>query len=364
MSASPAKDRLQSIQLLRAFAALFVVVLHSYTRTLAAQPDPGPSISSLFALSGNAGVDLFFVISGYIMFHVHHDDFGKGRSGSFLLKRLIRIAPIYWILSTVALLVIVFVPSMFVVPRTLDPLWIAGSYLFFPVEYAPSLNTPLLQVGWTLNYEAYFYLVLAAFLFLPRRIAVVGITLLFVGSVAVGMMRPFAHPWPQMLTSWLLLEFLLGGFIALFQHASGNRFRTAHLAGLAVGLVLLAASFPMGRLDEDVTRFVFWGLPSVLIVNGVCRLRYEPKGWFGRAFVTLGDASYSIYLVQVFSLPAAALVLGRLGILTGAPVDVNVILLTVATALAGWLTWRIVERPLTRWLRRTLEPREPRAVTP
>lgn len=364
MSASSAKDRLQSIQLLRAFAALFVVVLHSYTRTLAAQPVPGPSISSLFALSGNAGVDLFFVISGYIMFHVHHDDFGKGRSGSFLLKRLIRIAPIYWILSTVALLVIVFVPSMFVVPRTLDPLWIAGSYLFFPVEYAPALNTPLLQVGWTLNYEAYFYVVLAAFLFLPRRLAVMGITALFVGSVAVGTILPFAHPWPEMLTSWLLLEFLLGGFIALIQHAHGDRFRGLHLAGLVVGVMLLAASFPMGRQDESIARFLFWGLPSVLIVNGVCRLRYEPGGMFGRAFVTLGDASYSIYLIQVFSLPAAALVLGRLGILSGAPVDVNVILLTLATALAGWLTWLTIERPLTRWLRQTLEPRAPRPVTP
>lgn len=346
---------MQPIQVLRALAALFVVVLHSYTRVQLVNPGTSSSISSLFAMSGNAGVDLFFVISGYIMFHVHHDDFGKGRSWTFMTKRVVRIAPIYWILTTVALLILVFLPNLFTKVRGFDALWVAGSYLFFPVAYPPALDTPLLQVGWTLNYEAYFYVILALCLALDRTKAVIAISSLFVGSVILGELVAFRHPWPQLLTSWLLLEFLLGGFIALIQHAFGDRWRGLHMAGLALGMLLLVASFPSGNHEDALERFIVWGIPAVLIVNGVCRLDREVKGWLGRLAVTLGDASYSIYLVQVFTLPAAALALNKSGLMSTAPADMSVFFLTVSTATVGWLTWRIVERPSTRWLRGRLE---------
>jgi len=293
------------------------------------------------------------------MFHVHHDDFGKGRSWAFLKKRIVRIAPIYWILTTAALLVVLFVPGMFTKERSFDPLWVAGSYLFFPVAYAPSQDTPLLQVGWTLNYEAYFYAVLALALCLNRAKAVVAITALFAGSVVVGRLAGFSHPWAQLLTSGLLLEFLLGGFIALLQRAQGNKLRHLHLAGLLIGIGLLMASFSSGRHNDDMDRLVVWGLPAVLIVNGVCRLNGAATSPFGRAAVTLGDASYSIYLIQAFSLPVMAFALNRSGLFQSLPADICVVALVAWTAVAGWLTWRFIERPITRRLRRELDRRDP-----
>ncbi len=160
----------------------------------------------------------------------------------------------------------------------------------------------------------------------------------------------------------ILPLFLMPTFIALLQHWQGNRWRRLHLAGLLVGIGLLVASFSNGRHYDAMVQLMVWGLPSALIVNGVGRLDYTPKNWFGRMAVILGDASYSIYLIQVFSIPVMAFILSRTGLIRSLPVDASVLLFVTWTAAAGWMTWRLVERPITRRLRKGLDRYTPEPV--
>jgi peptidoglycan/LPS O-acetylase OafA/YrhL len=343
-------ERLASIQMLRAFAALFVVTLHAYTRIHHAFPSPSPSLFAPFAMSGAAGVDLFFVLSGYIMVRVHYDDFGKGRVRRFLARRFIRVAPLYWVLTTVALAAVLSVPGVAASFGAPDIAWVAGSYLFFPVHHLPLDGKPLIAVGWTLSYEMVFYLALAVGLTLQRKRAVALIGLLFAGSALAGALTPPKPPWLAELTSPLLIEFLLGAAIALVQRAFGDRWRGAHLAGMALGALLLIAGFPTGSHEALPDRLLVWGLPCALIVNGVCRLAPRAGNAAARLAVTLGDASYSIYLIQVFTQPLAQMMLVRLGLARLLPTDAMVALLILTTAAAGWLTWRLIERPITRRL--------------
>jgi len=175
--------RLDSIQVLRAVAAIGVVFTHAITRL--STSFPGASEHALFTglggqlTVGDAGVDLFFVISGFIMLHVHRNDFGRpGAPLRFMLRRILRIVPIYWLLTTLALVFLIFAPQLFTTHyRGIYLPWIVGSYLFLPIAPPDWNATPVVGVGWTLNYEMFFYAVFAGALLLPRRL---GLQLIFV----------------------------------------------------------------------------------------------------------------------------------------------------------------------------------------
>src|SRR5215472_11255649 len=155
---------LLTVQALRAFAAASVVVHHIL---VVAVQKAGYDYS--FPSTAAAGVDLFFLISGFIMVYAHYDDFGvAGASASFIRRRLIRIVPLYWIATTAAVLLLLVRPSAFSALK-LDWQNALFSYLFFLSQTSNgSLNT-VLVTGWSLCYEMYFYVLFALLLFLPRR---------------------------------------------------------------------------------------------------------------------------------------------------------------------------------------------------
>jgi peptidoglycan/LPS O-acetylase OafA/YrhL len=294
---------------------------------------------------------MFFVISGYIMFRVHKDAFGQARSWEFLAKRIVRVVPLYWILTTFELLILLFLVTLSESNTRIDPTWVAGSYLFFPVHHAPLDGMPLVPLGWTLNYEMYFYVVLSVCMIFKQSRA---LTILFgflVTSVVLGVVIRPSGPLAMELTSWLLLEFLLGALIATAQHAFGDRWRRAHLLGLAVGLLLLVVGIPSGAHQGSLDRFLIWGLPYALVVNGACRLTLPPKARLVRLAVGIGDASYAIYLTQLFCQSAIQVALMRLGLIDAIPLDVGVLIFVLTSIAGGWLTWRAIEAPVTFWLR-------------
>ena len=193
MSAVKTKHpRLASIQLLRAAAAIAVVFTHAITRL--GYSFPGAGAHSYLTgpngqfLAGDAGVDVFFVISGFIMYFVHHNDFGvPGAPLEFLKKRISRIVPIYWLLTTLAVVIIIAVPNLMVTHNSrIGFSWIASSYLFLPIASRGSTISPIIGVGWTLDYEMFFYLAFAGALFLPLRRGLLAIGALFVSAVGIG----------------------------------------------------------------------------------------------------------------------------------------------------------------------------------
>jgi exopolysaccharide production protein ExoZ len=159
---------LNSIRLLRGIAALLVVVYHvcEYLKT-----HGYPELADAFPF-GAIGVDLFFAVSGFVMLHAMESkkfDAGFSSGFDFFVRRIIRVAPIYWIGTSALYGIYVAMPHKFkMFSASAEQYW--RSMLFLPSVGEGSTIRPLLTQGWTLYHEMYFYLVLAmAIVVLGRR---------------------------------------------------------------------------------------------------------------------------------------------------------------------------------------------------
>lgn len=309
--------KLNSIQFLRAVAALMIVVCHY----------PG---AKLYVSA--AGVDIFFVISGFIMGTVAMDT----TPGHFLYNRLVRIVPLYW-----AMTLVMCVGAMFGVFATFsftpDQLW--KSLLFIPYLDGTGLIAPLLVVGWTLNLEMLFYVVFAIGLALraPLLFTVTALGLL----VAAGQVSDPTIPAMKLWTSVLLVEFAAGLVLSRLTFSS----RRGGLAAIALALAGFALAEWINGESEQY-RLLFWGLPAFLAVSG-CIWLERAGGWPDTLLAPLaivGDASYALYLIHgvVISFVHKLVAPG----LTGGVLSVAV------AVVASICLHKLVEKPLIAYLKK------------
>ena len=362
--ALPARlPHLPRVQLLRGVAALLVLLAHLAVVEGKYSPD---RLLGDWAAFGFAGVDLFFVISGFIMVYVTWGGRGGAReSGRFLWRRATRIYPLYWAVSAAVLVVWLLRPAM-VFGSNPDP-DILRSFLLLPDEHLP-----LLSVGWTLIYEMYFYLVFALALLLPARWRILALVAWAVVAQAVP--APEGSPTLAVMLSPLVREFLFGALVAwtaltLFVLDPVLGGRAPVLAGRRWGVVAAAALLGLGLWSlfgggvpdavavarDHGWRAEAWGLPAaaLLVLTLLSPFGRLPLGdW-------LGDISYSLYLTHVLTLS----LLGRLwapwardGVWDNAVMLAVLVAGSVAVAAAAYYA---VERPLIRWFRRRRAPRVP-----
>ncbi|MGB9364634.1 MAG: acyltransferase [Xanthobacteraceae bacterium] len=346
-SAEGGSPTLRSIQVLRAVAAIGVLTLHAATEKVAflgGAPGPGNNF-----LLGAAGVDLFFVISGFVMVYSSESLFGR-RDGPqrFFLRRLARIAPLYWAV-TVAIILYIYAVHGAKLWEIYSPASLVASFLFWPYPRLDGLAFPVHLLGWTLNYEMFFYAVFAFAILLPRRIAVTTVCVVFGVLVTVGRY----HTLPLPFSFWanaIILEFCYGMLIAL-AYREGVRLPPAVAWALGIAAV---AGYAAAAVPTSEWRVLFWGLPGAALVTA-CALSsttWHP-GPAGRFFGLLGDASYSLYLVHPLTFPLVRWTVGRLFVGT----DAGWIYAAIAWALAiaaSVACYLIFERPITRALQRRL----------
>jgi peptidoglycan/LPS O-acetylase OafA/YrhL len=171
--------------------------------------------------------------------------------------------------------------------------------------------------------------------------------------MAVGVLVAPASPWAQQITSWLLAEFMLGGVVAwVFLN---HRERTERAAPwlLACGVLWLIAGGLLTDPDDHFQRLVGWGIPSAMVVAAAAVGDWSRLPAY-RSWLVLGQASYSIYLIQVFVLPGQAMILRRFGLSALVPIEVSMLILTLASAAAGVAFWWCVEMPIQRYLNNRL----------
>ncbi len=266
-----------NIQALRAFAALVVVALHI------AGTSSSHGFESVFYTHvegwGELGVDIFFVISGFIM--VYTQTKTPRTPIAFMKSRIRRIVPIYWLLT------LLFVACVLAIPEFLRNDSFEGTkYItsFFFLTTVLTENRPTLFVGWTLELEMLFYTFFAISLFAHRQTTQL---LLTAGSLLLLVVLVD--------TNTIVFEFIFGMAIgyAFFRIKSISR---AWLWVSAAALFLLS---PM-VVDYGLGRYIEWGIPASIIVLGVCFMRHIQNKYV----LHLGNASYSIYLIQVFTVPA------------------------------------------------------------
>lgn len=327
-----------SIQYLRAVAALGVVAHH-----LAVQfPRFGSGIELPEFLS--AGVDLFFVISGFIMWMTTRSS--DITPAQFYRKRVVRIVPLYWLFTSLLVLIALVAPSV-LQSGAFDLNHIIASYFFIPYTH-PVVDAiyPILVPGWTLNYEMFFYAIFGLALFLPAsmRLWAVGglLILLSIFGAVVSPTNAALKFW----TDAILIEFLFGMLIAAAL-ASGKLHlgRGPAWALIVLGLALVAIP---GSSSHGLSRTWFFGVPAALILIGAVSL--DALGSVGRWRIPrlLGDASYSIYLSHGITLSALSHVWQRLH-MGGEPIAIFAfcVLGMGAAIVVGIAVYYLVERPLT-----------------
>lgn len=334
---------LQNIQILRGIAALLVVVGH--LQPLFERIDPGLSFVSL----GRAGVDLFFVISGFVM--VYTTDRADPSPALFAYRRITRIVPLYWLLTLTVFVLALEAPSLLGASRP-DPVWFAKSLAFIPFDKGDRTMNPLLPVGWSLNYEMAFYAVFALSMLAGRtwRYWITGA--LIVAATLPGFLRmPISDPVVDWYTRPIIAEFVAGMALgALFPRLSGIC-GAPRAAVAAAGLcALFAVLLASGLTAIEPLRVVIAGAAAAGIL--VLAITLERGGWAAswRPALLVGNASYSIYLTHLFVTQVVITAAVRLGVV-GATAAAGSVAALAITILAGVVAYRLFELPVTRALK-------------
>jgi len=322
---------INNIQALRAFAAINVVFFHVIM--ISTSYGQGVNIFAVFEGWGKNGVDLFFVISGFVMMHTQIKN--KKSIGAFLKSRIIRIVPMYWLVTLFVITLYLVFPSIF---RSIvfEPTYILSSFLF--VSQISVDAKPILAVGWTLEWEVLFYIIFSLSLLLKNwRLVMltIGLALVFVAIIT---------------ETWLIIEFFFGMVIAyVFNLKKINETNGFLIFGFGFILLLLS----INNINTfQIDRLIMWGVPSTFIVFGLLYARQTNS----RVLIYLGDASYSIYIIHSSVLS----VFYKLSLIyiSSLNYDFLAIICLCGSVAFGCLTYSFIEKPITNRLKKRAQKTE------
>ena len=290
-----------NIQFLRAIAALLVVFYHTSEHFFVVGGEHTGNIFSLLSKIGYMGVDIFFVISGYIMWITTQKLQGKQGVVRFVYARVTRIYLVYWMFLAF---------MVYYYHHSLSHFDLVGSIFLT----ASSSSKLLLLVAWTLQYELYFYFLFALLLFLPKQYIIKALIAIFIIIVLLQSYASFgldiynknifngASTFWTFWSSPYILEFLMGSFIGYFYQKK----RIKHLVPLYVGAIVFvtfALFYQENYIDGTLAdgyylreRVLFLGLASATILAIAIEWEKRSIQILPKFSLLLGGASYSLYL--------------------------------------------------------------------
>jgi peptidoglycan/LPS O-acetylase OafA/YrhL len=329
--------RINNVQALRGFAALLVVLGH----TMFAFPHMVPF--------GTFGVDIFFVISGFIMAMICDRNPEK-----FFLRRLIRILPLYWTATLGVFFLAIVAPEWMKHTRPV-PWELALSLLFVPFYKEGGTTNPILFVGWTLNYEMFFYVVLALCLWVDRRRATLLAAVTLLATILIC--RPFGKRLgiTSMYGDWLMLEFVMG--MAAYQVVRITKIERARELRWLCWLGAVAAAATLVLMEglpvlyfEQWNRVIPWGVPAFVLVLSAALLSKSGADTRVRLLVLLGDASYAIYIIHTYVLDALDRVLSKHWPMLQIASPLGCVLSLALVATLSVAIYLKAEKPVVDWL--------------
>jgi exopolysaccharide production protein ExoZ len=342
-----------TLQVLRGLAALIVVFGHvalHVSYRFSVKPLPR------FIDGGGIGVDIFFCLSGFIMYYTSHLQIGvRGAAAEFLTRRLLRIYPLYWVVSLLAMLVEVLDPRM-VSSWGQSPTFVLKSLLLLPQN-----GPPLIVSAWTLVHEVKFYAIFAALMLFPQRLARVGLAGWMAGSFGVLLLSMFGIDW--------LDRSLVGRAVNYIWHPASLEFGAGIVAAwvvlhvrtaawvdvgiVALGLVAVVLLMQFNSFFMPDTKYfavIMYAVPTFLLVLGATLVERRWHPVMPRLLTFLGDASYSTYLTHLVLIPT----LVWHAIPAGASKGLCTLLTCafgVGLHIFGALTYWSLEAPMHRWSR-------------
>lgn len=324
---------IKSIQYLRGIAAVLVVLFHA-SNALMTHFTQG---AKNYFTWGEAGVDLFFIISGFIMVYITYNKDISFKN--FFLKRIIRIYPVFWVYATIALIIFLINPNM-INRSTAMPTLILPSYLLIP--YTEFTN--LVQVAWTLVYEVHFYLIFGLCLFFTNKFRYIAAGI-FLSLLAISSLINYDAYYLKFVSNPIILEFLLGMIVYFII------FRKSTKDLIILTILFLISLLTIYLNDQQAMRIIKYGIPSfvfmlVVVYLDSIRMLGVGNSIFSKFLTLLGDSSYSLYLSHIFCIGVGALVLNKLHIINGITVQPLIFVLTIGAIIWGYISYRFIETPL------------------
>ena len=327
-----------SIQYLRGLAALLVLIRHVAFKGTQYAGDPMP----WYRIGGAAGVELFFVISGFIMCFITAEKAEKKDSiGHFLANRFTRILPLYWILTLLGLIVFLLFPAKVNIGG--GETKILDSFLLIPTT-----GVYIIKNGWTLSYEFFFYFIFSLGMLFPMKVGHLITSMILIALTSLNFLGHRDNILLTFVSSTLLLDFILG--IILFELF--KRFK--EVPKIFSGIMILTGSMLLIILNH---RFDYGmpllgiGIACFLICLGSVFLEEQIRKHEVPFFTMIGNASYSLYLFHPFALAGGALLLSHFGLTRGIWAWPFLVITAITSLIGGILCYFFLEKPVTKEIR-------------
>ncbi|MEE9335822.1 MAG: acyltransferase [Granulosicoccaceae bacterium] len=272
--------RLHALQYLRAVAALAVVYSHSVIQVDAYRPH--------LAEWGSFGVDIFFIISGFIMVYISKP---SDTPKDFFNNRIKRVVPLYWFFTLLMAAILLAAPSVF---KTSVFNWQAfATSLFFIPGYSIANSAviwPIVAPGWSLNYEMYFYLLFAISLSISQAYRILFIATAITVVFTLSHLIDSSSAIGEFYKNGIVFEFVLGMLLA-------QMWKNGYSIPQWAAALCIVGGFVVIFMQLNLPRFFEFGVPAFFVVTGCTYL----KTGANRFFLMLGDSSYALYLSHIFS---------------------------------------------------------------
>ncbi|MER3491203.1 MAG: acyltransferase [Mastigocladus sp. ERB_26_2] len=344
------QKRLNLIQVFRGVAAILVVFAH--TDLIFNQNLNQDFLFKIFTFGGS-GVDFFFVLSGFIIFYVHRYEIGKpNKLKSFLIKRITRIYPLYWVilLSKISASLF-FVYESDISQRSMGEFFKA--FLLFPLD-RHILSTSFLGVSWTLTFEVQFYILFGLLIGLKPKLArpiiatwLLGVILHFIGVIEL----PENNLFLQYLFADYNLEFVMGFLAAyvLLEFLLKSKINWEMLLiSLGVFMYTLSAINYFYKFIETSPVMTF-GISSTLLVLGATSLELKKIINVPNLLLYIGNASYSIFLMHGFFINNVTKILNKLlPDIFSSILILNIlgVIIAIISIICGYIIYMYLEKPL------------------
>ncbi len=327
-------NHFNSIQALRGICALFVILEHVR-----------------FLNCGAFGVDIFFCISGFIiMFSTHKS------TENFIKKRLLRILPLYYIMTIGTFLLLLLFPSMFET-TTANPVFLLKSLLLIPFDIGGGVLQPLMRIGWTINCEILFYLLFFIAFQISHKYRGIICSGFLIILVLLNRFLPLNFAPLQFYGDSVMLEFVLGILCYYVARKIYDYYQRKKIPSVLAPLclVMTVVIFTILIITKPTInilgfrRLLFWGLPAFVLI--LCMFIAGLKLKMPSFSVFLGNMSFSIYLIHYY--PVMFLDRMIFDFSTCTPFSIMGVIISVVLCLGlSFVSFILIEKKFTKLLLR------------
>lgn len=337
------------IQLLRGIASLLVVFMHV---TVNAKEISNQIFLGGFFKFGGAGVDIFFVLSGFIITYTSRKGIGHfNKLLPFLSRRFIRIFPTYWIIIGMFLLLQIILPAFYKTHYSFTAENFLSTWFLLPG------HTMVNGVSWTLTNELFFYALFSLAFLIPGKRIAFSLSMLYAVALIVipifGYNAQHGNYWINLIMLPMNVEFFMGVLAATIIPYISKALSMPLVIGGSIIFLLNAILSNQGfyLLPDSFNRVLFFGIPSFLIVTGLVKYELSKNIRVHNILLSLGEASYSLYLLHLPLVVAGIKIIARFNIENNIILHGLLFLLIGIICFASILFYKWVEKSLINKLK-------------